>query len=82
MQWVEVRKLFPDTFVLLEDIESHIENGERHIQEVAVIRPLSDGREAVRELRNCKGNRFVYHTSKSDIILLIRPMPNFRSHEQ
>ncbi|GMA66118.1 hypothetical protein [Alicyclobacillus fastidiosus] len=82
MQWSEVRRLFPDTFVLLEDMKSHVENGELHVEEVAVIRPLSDGKEAARELRDCKGNKFIYHTSKSDIVMPVRPMPNLRSRMQ
>jgi|GEM_PF-4860477 len=43
MQWSEVRSLFPDSFVLVEDQKSHVENGELHVEEVAVIRPLADG---------------------------------------
>ena len=50
MQWSEVRSLFPDSFVLVEDQKSHVENGELHVEEVAVIRPLADGKEAMDEL--------------------------------
>jgi hypothetical protein len=82
MQWSEVRKLFPDTFLLLEDMKSHVEGGARHIEEVALIQPLSDGKEAVRVLKDCKGNKFIYHTSKEDIVIPIRTMPNLRSRTQ
>ncbi len=46
MQWSEVRTLFPNSFVLVEDQRSHIENDEWHVDEVAVIRSLHDGKEA------------------------------------
>lgn len=80
MQWAEVRSIFPDKFVLLEDLKSHVENGSVVIEEVAVIRPLADGKEVTQELRNCKGARFIYHTSKTDIIVPIHAKPNIRSH--
>lgn len=82
MQWSEVRKLFPDTFVVLQDLRSHVDKGVVHVEEVAVIRPLSDGKEAVREMRQCKGDKFIYHTSKDEIVIPIHSMPNLRSYPQ
>lgn len=80
MQWSDVRRLFPDTFVLLEDLKSCVDNGELRVEEVAVIRPLADGKEAVREMRECKGNKFIYHTSNDKIVMSIHPMPNLRGY--
>lgn len=82
MRWIEVRELFPDTFVVLENLKSHTQDGHLHVEEVAVIRPLADGKEAVMEMRNCTGDRFIYHTSKDEIVMPIRPMPNLRSYIQ
>lgn len=80
MQWSEVRSMFPDKFVLLEDLKSHLENGNVVVEEVAIIRPLADGQEVTKELRNCKGAKFIYHTSKANIIVPIHTKPNIRSH--
>lgn len=80
MQWSEVQRMFPDKFVLLEDLKSHVENGTVVIEEVAVIRPLADGKEVTQELRKCKGTKFIYHTSKPNIVVPIHTKPNIRSH--
>jgi hypothetical protein len=79
MQWSEVRRIFPDKFVLLKDLKSHVENGHVVIEEVAVIRPLADGKEVTKELRNCKGAKFIYHTSKANIVVPIHTKLNIWS---
>ena len=78
MQWSAVRSLFPDSFVLVEDQRSHVENGELHVEEVAVIRPLADGKEAMDELMKAHGSVFVYHTKHQSIAMPIRPKPAYR----
>ncbi|GEO27402.1 hypothetical protein AAC03nite_31870 [Alicyclobacillus acidoterrestris] len=82
MRWAEVRELFPDKFVVLENLKSHTQDGHLHVEKVAVIRPLADGKEAVKGMRNCTGDRFIYHTSKDAIEMPIRPMPNLLSNIQ
>lgn len=42
MLWSEVRELFPDQFVLVEELKSHYEDDKLHVEEVAVIRPIQD----------------------------------------
>ncbi|QQE78902.1 hypothetical protein [Alicyclobacillus sp. SO9] len=78
MLWTEVREIFPNQFVLMEDLKSYVEDGQVHVEEVAVIRPLVDGKEASHELRECKGNKFICHTSKPEIVMHIRSKPNLR----
>ena len=78
MHWSEVRALFPNTFVLVEDQRSHIENGEWHVDEVAVIRPLHDGKEALLAVRAAHGSTFVYHTKHPEIVMPIRSKPAYR----
>ena len=78
MRWSEVRTLFPDTFVLVEDQRSYIENGEWHVEEVAVIRALHDGQEAMQELMKAHGPVFVYHTKHPVIVMPIRSKPAYR----
>ncbi len=78
MQWAEARKLYPNTFLLLEDKKSHIENGELYVEEVAVIRALANGDEAMDELMKARGDVFVYHTGREKIIMPIRSKPSYR----
>ncbi|UQZ81719.1 hypothetical protein SK3146_00875 [Paenibacillus konkukensis] len=84
MLWTEVRDLFPDQFVLLEELKSHYEDRKLHIEEVAVIKPIPDAQEAMKELFAAKNERFVYHTSNENIIIEVRSKPMIRrkpSHE-
>lgn len=84
MLWTEVRDLFPDQFVLLEELKSHYEDSKLHIEEVAVIKPIQDAQEAMKELFAAKNERFVYHTSNENIIIEVRSKPMIRrtpSHE-
>ena len=78
MLWSEVRNLFPDQFVLVEEIKSHYEQDKLHIDEVAVIKAISDPQAAWIELFNAKNERFVYHTSNGNIVIEVRDKPMIR----
>lgn len=78
MLWSEVRNLFPDQFVLVEEIKSHYEQDKLHIDEVAVIKAIPDPHAAWTELFNAKNERFVYHTSNENIVIEVRDKPMIR----
>lgn len=78
MLWSEVRELFPDQFVLVEELKSHYEDDKLHVEEVAVIRPIQDPQEAWEELFSAKNERFIYHTSNENIIIEVRNKPMIR----
>ncbi len=78
MMWAEVCKLFPDQFVQMKILQSHTEDNYEVINDVAVIRSISDPKEATRELVKSKGDTLVYHTSKQEIRIRIRISPGFR----
>lgn len=82
MQWSEVRKMFPEQFLLLEDLKSNIVDGELQVEEVAVIRPLKDGKEAMDELMKAHDRVFVYHTKHEHISMPVRPKPAYRGYLQ
>ena len=71
MKWEEVRKIYPDKFVKLEVLSSHIEGDKEYVDDVAVIDTVSED-EATKEFLKSKDNILVYHTSKEEIILKIR----------
>jgi hypothetical protein len=78
MKWDEVKKIYPDKYVLLQVLESHIDGDKKYIDDVAIIRSLNDSREATHELVNAKPGTLVYHTSKDKIEVLIRKNIGFR----
>lgn len=77
MKWSEVRKIYPDKFVLLRSLEEHIENNKKCIDDVAIIKVLDDD-EASKLLVKCKGDTFVFHTSKDELAMDIIQMPILR----
>ncbi len=81
MHWSEVRTLYPDQFVYLEDLRSHVEDGHLHVEEVALIRPLTDTRETWDAFKSAHDRRFIYHTSQEQIVMDIVTKPLIRGME-
>ena len=79
--WSEVREMYPNQWVLLEELKSHYSGSSVCIDEVALIRVIPDAQEATSELFAAKDKRFVYHTSKEAIVIreIQKPMIRRRS---
>ncbi len=71
MKWNEVRNIYPNQFVKLEVLKSHIEEDKEFVDEIAIIGPVSD-EEATKELLSSKDNILIYHTSKDNVVLKLR----------
>ncbi|MDC3413884.1 hypothetical protein [Terrihalobacillus insolitus] len=71
MKWSEVRKLYPNQFVKLKVLSSYIKSGQEFIEDIAVIKPVSDEL-ATKELLQSKGDELVYHTTNENIVLEVR----------
>ena len=71
MKWLEVRQLYPNQFVKLKVLSSHIENGQEFIEDLAIIKPIPDEL-ATKELLKSKGDELVFHTANENIVLEIR----------
>ncbi|WP_138417319.1 hypothetical protein [Aquibacillus sediminis] len=72
MLWGEVRKAYPDKWVVFEAIEAHSDSNYRIVDEIAVIDSFDDSMDAFRrhnELQKKKTNRELYffHTSREDL---------------
>jgi len=78
MKWEEVRKIYPNKFVKLQILESHIEGNVRHIDDMAVIKAFDDNKEATRELVRAKDDILVYHTEKEKIEVEIKQIFGYR----
>jgi len=69
MTWEEVRRLYPDQFVKFEVVESHKEGNKEIVDDVAVIKPLADGKEAMKEFVHRKEGHLVYSTKNEKVII-------------
>ena len=69
MTWEEVRRLYPDQFVKFEIIESHKEGDKEYVDEVAIIKPIKDGKDAMKEFVHRKEGQFVYSTKNEKLII-------------
>ncbi|MPM81970.1 hypothetical protein SDC9_129028 [bioreactor metagenome] len=69
MKWEEVRRLYPNQFVKFEIVESHIEDGKEFIDEIALLKAIPDGREAMKEFIQSNGKQLVYSTNKEQLIV-------------
>lgn len=78
MKWEEVRGKYPNTFVLLKVLSTRIEGNIKHVDDVEIIRPIQDSKEATRELVMSKPGTLVYHTGNEKIEVLIRKSIGFR----
>lgn len=78
MTWEEVRKSFPNKFVKLQILKSHLENNIRFIDDMAVIKAFDDNKEATRELVRSKDEILVYHTGNEKIEVEIKDIFGFR----
>lgn len=63
--------MYPNKFVLLQNLKEYIENNIKYIDEVALIKVIEDEKEATDLLIRCRGNKFVYHTDKKEISMEI-----------
>ena len=78
MLWSEVRELFPNQFVLIQAIKSHQHGNKLYVDEMAVIRPIPDPKEATRELLKSRDANYVYHTSKPELVMEVVSRVGFR----
>jgi hypothetical protein len=69
VKWQEVRKLYPNQFVKLEVLESRVIGNKEYVDDVVVIKAISDGKEAMREFVNCKPGQFIYSTKNKEIVI-------------
>jgi hypothetical protein len=78
MKWEEVRKIYPDKFVKIQILKSHIEANIRYIDDMAVIKAFEDNKEATRELVRATEDILVYHTGREKIEVEIKQIFGYR----
>ncbi|OPA76650.1 hypothetical protein BVG16_15855 [Paenibacillus selenitireducens] len=78
MQWEEVRKIYPDQYVKLQILASHIDGNTKYVDEVALIKAIHDPKEATQELLRSKDGVIVSHTSNKELKIEIRALRGLR----
>jgi hypothetical protein len=79
MKWDEVRKLYPDQWVKLEVLNSHIDNDYLYIDQMKIIKTIETDKAATLELTKSTGKFLVFHTSHDNIkTKLIKSLGLFR----
>lgn len=69
MKWQEVRELYPDQFVKFEILESRVMGNKEFVDDVAVIKSISNGKEAMKEFVKCKPGQLIYSTKNEEVII-------------
>ncbi|WP_353093017.1 hypothetical protein [Tissierella praeacuta] len=69
MKWQEVREIYPNQFVKFEVLESKVIGNKEYVDDVTVIRAISDGKEAMKEFVNCKPGQLVYSTKNEEVVI-------------
>ncbi|MCC0697229.1 hypothetical protein [Clostridioides sp. ES-S-0048-02] len=69
MKWSEVRNLYPNSFVKLEILKSHVYDEKEYIDEVALVKVIHDSKEALKEFNRCKDREIVYNTKNEEFII-------------
>lgn len=78
MKWSDVRECFPNQFVLVEELASHIQDDKIFVDDVAVVSAVSE-EDATKTLMQCKDKMFVYHTDNDAVVIELRRRPGLRS---
>lgn len=78
MKWEEVKKTYPNKFVKLQILESHLESNEKYIDDMAVIKVIDDNKSATKELVNAKEGTIVYHTANEKIFVEVKNIRAYR----
>lgn len=78
MKWEEVRKIYPNRFVKVQILESHMDGNVRKIDDMSVIKAFNDSKEATRELVRAKDDVLVYHTANENIEVVVKQIFGYR----
>lgn len=86
MRWSDVRAAYPNQWLVIEALEAHSDEDQRHIDRIAVIETCTDGAAAMQcynQMHRQYPQREFYfvHTSRETLeILESRSVSTWRSH--
>ncbi len=79
MKWEDVRKLYPNQYVKLMILKSHLEEDKKIVTDVALVNIIDDSKTATKELLKSKDDTIVYHTGSEKIVIEMRKPTGLRS---
>lgn len=79
MNWEEVRKMYPNQYVKLTVLKSHLEENKKIVTDVALVNIITDPKIATNELMKSKDDTIVYHTGSEQIEIEIRQPMGLRN---
>ncbi|MDQ2086328.1 hypothetical protein RBH29_07780 [Herbivorax sp. ANBcel31] len=78
MKWEDLREKYPNKWLKLKILQSHVEGNKEIIDDMEVIEIINSDLEAGRELVKCSENEVVYNTSNDKIFIEIRNIFGYR----
>lgn len=69
VKWEEVRELYPNQFVKFKVLESRVIENKEYVDDVAVIKAIIDGKEAMKEFINSKPEELIYSTRNKEVVI-------------
>lgn len=72
MDWKQIRKKYPEQWLLIEAIKARSEAGKRILEQISVINTFPDSISAMMGYKNLKNESparelFVFHTSREEL---------------
>lgn len=77
MQWSEIRRHYPNQWLLMEALKAHSEGDHRILEQLAIIAAFSDSQSALRDYAKLHREAparelYVFHTSREKLDVLER----------
>lgn len=72
MQWAEIRQIYPEQWLVVEALVARTEDGQRQLDELAVLKSCIDGGEAMQQYRQLhqqypEREFYFLHTSRLEL---------------
>lgn len=77
MRWIDVCYAYPDQWLVIEALEAHTENDQRHLDRIAVVEVCADGETALQSYRRLHQQYpmrefYFVHTSRKQLEIIER----------
>jgi len=85
MRWSDIRKAYPDQWLIIEALQAHTENNRRMLDNIAVTETCKDGASAMRSYRRLHrqypSREFYFvHTNRQELQIKERRWAGIRSN--
>ncbi|MGL5067910.1 MAG: hypothetical protein ACRC6T_08890 [Sarcina sp.] len=67
MKWSEVREKYPNTFVKIQALESHVSGNKRIIDNLGLLEIYTDGFAAMKDFKNNSEGEYIINTANTEL---------------